>query len=314
VLDRSTTYAIVGYGRPGPADLPAPRDARCRLVNSDERRIPTFVDVPRASARRGWVAVDGPLTPEGRASMSEGDKRMAKARTRSRAVRGVAFLGALGVSAGLVGLAAQGTGAYFTDSKDGGINAGTGHIKVDVAPDGLQLNMGSLLPGEFGTKTVTYYAHPSGDSSEDIWLVFPTDGSADAFIAPPSSDPASPTPLGRYGHFSVASTGGASFVSNNLARDPAGYNTGSSCGIDGNGWGGSSAAAANRDDRTVPYCAPMTAILLQSGMHDGDSGHADLEFGFTKLLKGPQDGVESPVVKFQIVATQHGVRPEDPNN
>ena len=52
---------------------------------------------------------------------------------KSRAVRVAGFVGALGASAALVGFAASGTGAYFTDSHTGSINASTGSIKVDIA-------------------------------------------------------------------------------------------------------------------------------------------------------------------------------------
>jgi hypothetical protein len=230
---------------------------------------------------------------------------------KAKAVRIAGFFGALCASAALVGAAATGTGAYFTDSHDGAINAGTGHIKVDVA--NLQLNFNNLLPGEYKTNGIDYAAHPS-DGTEDIWLVFPDSPASDAFIHTPRSGP---TPLGRYGHFGVTSSGGASFVSSNLSLDPAGsgtYNTADSCHIDANGEGGSNKTAANPSDLTVPYCSPMHAILLQSGMHDGDVGHADVTFGFTKILTDPQDAPTLPVVSYKIVATQHGVRPDDPSN
>jgi hypothetical protein len=232
---------------------------------------------------------------------------------KAKAVRIAGFFGALCASAALVGVAATGTGAYFTDSHSGAINAGTGHIKVTVSPGDLQLNFDNLLPGEYKTNRVDYAAHPS-DGAEDIWLVFPSDGTADAFIHTPQSGA---TPLGRYGHFGVTSSGGASFVSSNLSLDPAGggtYNTSESCGIDANGEGGSNTTATDPSDHTVPYCAPMHAILLQQNMHDGDSGHADLTFGFTKILTAPQDGPRTQVVQYKIVATQHGVRPDDPSN
>ena len=134
---------------------------------------------------------------------------------KAKALRVAGFFGALCASAALVGVAAGGTGAYFTDSHSGAINAGTGHIKVDVAPQDLQLNFDNLLPGEYQTNRVQYAAHPS-NGTEDIWLVFPSDGTADAFIHTSQSGP---TPLGRYGHFGVTSSGGASFVSSNLSLD-----------------------------------------------------------------------------------------------
>src|SRR4051812_13993572 len=108
---------------------------------------------------------------------------------KGKALRITGFFGALCASATLVGFAATGTGAYFTDSHDGAINAGTGHIRVDVSPADLQLNFDNLLPGEYQTQRVDYAAHPSS-GSEDLWLVFPNDGSADAFIHTPQAGPA----------------------------------------------------------------------------------------------------------------------------
>jgi hypothetical protein len=228
---------------------------------------------------------------------------------RARTVRLAGFVGALCASAALVGFSVTGTGAYFTDSHNGSINASTGHIKVDVS-DGT-LNFDNLLPGEYQTDRINYVAHPSG-GTEDIWLVFPNAGSSsDAFIHTPQ---AGPTPLGRYGHFGVTSTGGASFVSSNLTLSPSGYDSADSCSIDANGEGGSAQTATDPSDHAVPYCAPMKAILLQSGLSDGQAGNADLTFGFTKILTAPQDAASALVESFKIVATQHGIRPDDPSN
>lgn len=235
---------------------------------------------------------------------------------KAKAVRIAGFFGALCASAALVGVAAGGTGAYFTDSHDGNINASTGQIKVNITPGNGQLNFTDLLPGEYQSKRVTYTAQPKG-GTEDIWLVFPTaEQAGDAFIQVPTPGA---TPLGRYGHFGVTSTAGASFVSNNLSLDPASggsYNTSESCTIDGNGQGGSTQTAADPSDHTVKYCAPAHAILLQANMGAGDSGYADLSFGYTKILSSAaaQNLPLASVEQFKIVATQHGVRPDDPSN
>jgi len=221
-----------------------------------------------------------------------------------KAIKLTGFVGALCASAALVGAAATTTGAYFTDSHNGSINAGTGKVKVDTTD--LSLNFANLLPGEYQTKTIGYTARTTG--SEDIWLVLPTDGSAVAFTGSAGS-----AALGRYGHFAVSSTDGASFTSYNLTRAPSGTAPDQSCPIDANGEGGSAAQAATKAD-LIPYCAPADAILLASGVSEGHAGTASIEFGYTPLLKGPQGAPPTQLVKFQIVATQHGVRPDDPNN
>lgn len=229
---------------------------------------------------------------------------------KAKTVRIAGFLGAVCASAALVGLSVTGTGAYFTDSHPNSITGSTGQIKVTVSPDTTALNFANLLPGEYQTQRISYAAHPKG-GTEDIWLVFPDAGTTnDAFIQTPQPGP---KPLGRYGHFGVTSTGGASFVSNNLTLSPGGYNDNQSCTIDANGEGGSSASANSTSD-LIPYCAPAHAILLQSGMGEGDSGYADVSFGFTKLLKAPQFADLGTIENYQIVATQHGIRPDDPNN
>jgi hypothetical protein len=227
-----------------------------------------------------------------------------------QAVRIAGFIGALGVSAALITAATQGTGAYFTDSHAGAVNASTGDVKVNVSD--LQLNFQNLLPGEFKTNSVSYTA--SGTGAEDIWLVLPTDGTASAF----NGAGGGPTGLGRYGHFAVASPAGG-FSSYNLATDPAGAaGSTASCGVDANGHGGSNQQATSHDNNDpgsyVPYCPVPGAILLSSGLTYGQTATADVTFGFTKILKSGQDGPLSPVAQFKIVATQAGVSPLDVNN
>ena len=232
---------------------------------------------------------------------------------KKKAFRLAGFAGALCASAALVSLSVSGTGAYFTDSHTGSINASTGQIKVNVSPQDGQLNFTNLLPGDYQTKTINYTAHPRG-GTEDVWMVLPNYGqSGDAFTSHPESGA---TPLGSYGHFQVASTGGAHFNSYNLALSPSGQNSSDSCGINGNGWGGSGAQPNYFNGDTVPFCAPAQAILLQSGMDNGAAGHVNLTFGFTpKLGKDSPDGKasqnlsSSPVEQYEIVATQHGVSP-----
>jgi hypothetical protein len=230
---------------------------------------------------------------------------------RARTVRLAGFVGALCASAALVGFSVTGTGAYFTDSHNGSINASTGRIEVDVTPASGDLNFTNLLPGEYQKQTITYYAHPIG-GKEDIWLVFPNAGHAgDAFASTPQGGQ---TPLGRYGHLQVASSAGANFVSSNLSLSPnGGYADPGSCSIDANGDGGS-ATTADSTASVVPYCAPAGAILLQTGMSEGDTGTTDITFGFTKILKSGQNGPLGAVESYKIVATQQGVRPDDPAN
>ena len=51
---------------------------------------------------------------------------------KSKALRLAGFAGALCASGALLGTSISGTGAYFTDSHSGAINASTGHVKVET--------------------------------------------------------------------------------------------------------------------------------------------------------------------------------------
>jgi hypothetical protein len=235
---------------------------------------------------------------------------------KSKLARIAGFTLALGATATLVGFAATGTGAYFTDSHNGEIDASTGSVSVTINPADGKLSFTNLLPGSYQTDPISYVA--TGTGSEDIWLVFPTtasDGSnpSEAFTGNP--DDAAGGGLGRYGHFAVTSDGGASFSSYNLNNPGTGSDSGPSCPVDPTtGWGGSDQQAASSSDHTTPFCGVPNAILLASGLTDGQSGTAQLTFGYTPLLKSPQNAPLAKVVSYQIVATQHGIAPSDPNN
>lgn len=225
---------------------------------------------------------------------------------KAKALRIAGFVGALCASGALIGTAVSGTGAYFSDSHTGAVNASTGVVKVNVSD--LTLNFQNLLPGEFKTNTITYTA--AGTGAEDVWLVLPTDSSAEQFNGGPSS-----TALGRYGHFAVSSAAG-DFTSYNLTAAPSSSHD--VCGVDADGHGGSDqqATSTNNADPTsyVPYCAVPNAILLGSNLTPGQTQSADITFGLTKLIKSGQGAPLTQVAQFQIVATQHGIRPDDVNN
>ena len=233
---------------------------------------------------------------------------------KKKGLRLAGFGGALCASAALVSLSVSGTGAYFTDSHSGEIDAGTGHVRVNINPGDGKLHFDNLLPGAYQNQTIDYTA--DGTGAEDIWLVFPTTGGpggtnpSEAFTGRP--DDGVGGGLGRYGHFAVTSTDGAHFTSYNLSANRL-DDSSAPCPTDANGEGGSNQQAANRSD-LIPYCPVPGAILLAANKTAGQGGTATLTFGFTPLLRGPQDAPDNKVVDFKIVATQHGVRPDDPNN
>lgn len=225
------------------------------------------------------------------------------------------FVGALCATATLVGVSASSTGAYFTDSHTGEIDASSGHVRVNVNPADGKLHFDNLLPGEYKTQTLDYTA--DGTGAEDIWLVFPTTGGpngtnpSEAFTGRP--DDAAGGGMGRYGHFAVSSTDGAHFTSYNLSANRL-DDSSAPCPTDANGEGGSDQQATSKSDYSVPYCAAPTAILLASNKAAGQGGTATFTFGYTPLVTGPQDVPSTKVVSYLIVATQHGIRPDNPNN
>ena len=78
---------------------------------------------------------------------------------KAKALRIAGFVGALGASAALITAAVQGTGAYFTDSHNGEIDASTGHVNVTITPSDGKLAFTNLLPGDYKDVNLDYTAH-----------------------------------------------------------------------------------------------------------------------------------------------------------
>jgi hypothetical protein len=112
---------------------------------------------------------------------------------------------ALVLIAGLVAVASNATGAFFSDTKDGVATGSAGMVKVGTSD--LNLNFNNLMPGVPQTVTVDFQNIGSGH--QDIWLVFPDRDALHGI-----------NDLGTYGAVKVTSTGGASFYSQNLNDRP----------------------------------------------------------------------------------------------
>ena len=210
-------------------------------------------------------------------------------------------VGALGVAAAaLIATGSGVTGAYFTESHDGSIKASTGVVRVDPTSS-LNLNFTNLLPGKFDTQRVTYTANGSG--IEDIWLVFSDVDVEHNFLS--GAPRIGAAPLGGFGHFALKSDAG-SFSSWNLASGA------SPCSTNGNGHGGSDVEGTKANP--VPFCPVPKFILLSNNLSAGETGYADITFGFTKRLTAPQGSPLGEIAPYKIVATQDGILPGDPNN
>ncbi|MEO7007087.1 MAG: hypothetical protein ABI065_08650 [Terrimesophilobacter sp.] len=121
--------------------------------------------------------------------------------------RGAALFATLALLGGTVWVAAGTTGAYFSDTHSGTVAGTVGAIAV--TPYGgsgdthMDLSFDRLLPGEPQTVTVNY--QNTGDSAEDVWIVF---NNATALSALNN--------LGTYGHVNLSANNSTLFNSSNL--------------------------------------------------------------------------------------------------
>ena len=215
------------------------------------------------------------------------------------------FLGAVGLTAVLAGVAVSGTGAYFSDTTDGRLSGTTGHIELGVTSDPT-LVLDGLMPGVDQTLPIDYNVDVTGKA--DIWLTF--EGSSANYLAFTGAKGVEPVPgggLGRLGHFAVSTPeSGLLFRSFNLANVPAGASGGCAVGADGRG-GSDEKAATNAD--FPDYCGVPTAIKIASGVTDGEYRKINITFGLTGLVNDFED-IKWADVPFNIVATQEGIRPD----
>ena len=189
--------------------------------------------------------------------------------------------------------AATGTGAYFSDSRSGGVTGSTGSIKVVTAggggTDNLNFTFNDMLPGERQTATATYLN--TGKNKQDVWLVFPN---ADALHA--LND------LGRFGEAHVSSNGTEVLASTNLNDNST------------------SCPAGTADCNPLP-----SKIKLGDNVAPGLGGSVSFSFAYGARLRGaaaeegpfncyPLGSCTSNGLPFQVVATQHGIAPDDVNN
>ena len=216
------------------------------------------------------------------------------------------FIGTVAAGAALVAAAAGGTGAYFTDSKDGTISATTGKLKLNT-PRGANLSFTDLVPGTSKTKDISYNVETTDPS--DVWLVFdPADVAYLKFTGASQNPLYTPGGLGRFGHFAVSNdSGGPLFQSYNLAHVASG-----GCAVDGNGRGGSNQQSTSREiEGAPPQCGVPSAILIASNLTNGQGGTVNLTFGVTGRWK--DQSVTLTPVPFKLVATQAGHRPDAAN-
>ena len=212
---------------------------------------------------------------------------------KSMAMRLAGFIGAAGLTAALVGSAVAGTGAYFSDSAPGTINATLGSIKLNTANTALSFN--NLLPGESGTQAAQF--GNSGTNPEDVWVVF---NQADIGDHNHLTDTNLINDHGTYGEALVKSGGVDLFYSNNLNDDSVSCPPG--------------AGALEVPPRA---CAPLPHMIkLAENLAPGQL--SDFTFTYTVAAKLKDAAAEGHLafqqIHYTIVATQHGITPDDALN
>jgi hypothetical protein len=173
---------------------------------------------------------------------------------KSKIARIAGFTVALGATASLVGFAASGTGAYFSDSAGGHITGTVGSIHVSVIGGSGATNsdfaFDRLLPGTPQTITISYTN--TGNSPEDVFVTFPNATALSAL-----------NDLGTYGSVQVNNAQGQDvFDSTNLNDNST------SCG---------------------PFshsgCNPLpNQLKVDSGLAPGGSDIATFSFGYPSKL------------------------------
>lgn len=193
------------------------------------------------------------------------------------ALRFGGFVASAGVAAALVGMAASGTGAYFSDTKNASVSGTMGTIKVNGVGGDQNLNVSfrDMLPGEASTKTVEF--QNTGSREQDVWVVFNDSAKLHAL-----------NQFGTYGEVHLSAGGTELFGSKNL-------NDGFSCGTPGEG-----------DKPTL--CALPAQIKIADNLGSGDQGSFTFSFTPGAAFKNVQ-GAQLLDLPYQLVATQHGITP-----
>ncbi|MGV8965614.1 MAG: hypothetical protein ACOH2F_04990 [Cellulomonas sp.] len=211
--------------------------------------------------------------------------------TSRKSVRVGGFLSAAALTATLVGVGVAGTGAYFTDTEAGNIAGTMGSIKVAATTD-LNVVFTNMLPGQASVQTIGYANN--GANAHDVWVVFPQAALGDFSKY---TDIGLINDKGTYGEIHIKAGGTAVFDSNNLNDDATSCPLGSSDPAKGQG-----------------PCNPLlTQYLLASNLAPLAEGN--MEFSYTPGAKyKTNQGLPEFVLPYTIVATQHGIAPDNQFN
>jgi hypothetical protein len=212
---------------------------------------------------------------------------------KSMAMRLAGFIGAAGLTAALVGSAVAGTGAYFNDTKPGTIQATLGSIKIDTANTALSFT--NLLPGESQTATAQF--QNTGANPQDVWIVF---NQADIGDHLAGTDTNLINDHGTYGAALIKASGTPVFLSNNLNDDPGPTH------------------CPNQAALLDPVACHGLPHMLKLVDNLGVGAPGTFEFTYTAAAKlklaAQEDNPAFQTIHYTIVATQHGITPDDALN
>jgi len=184
----------------------------------------------------------------------------------SIAMRMAAVGTAIALAGAMAVIASGTTGAYFSDSKTGGIGGTVGSIKVQTSggtgTNGADFAFVNLTPGDFQTITVAF--QNVGTLPQDVYLTFPNGQALHAL-----------NNLGSYGEVHITDTAGAPLFDSANLSDGRKF-------ADGSGTCGTLAPTG---------CWPVPAQLkVASNVASGGTGSVSFSFRYDKKLSSTGGG------------------------
>lgn len=205
----------------------------------------------------------------------------------------------------LVAMASNATGAYFSDTKPGGVTGTGGTITVAAGANsdtggGLNFGWSHMLPGE--VYSATAYFQNSGDSVQDVYLTFPNLTALSAL-----------NNLGTYGAVKVLVNGNVIYYNANLND----YDNNGTSGLPSQLLLAANVAPGGGANVTFQfqYASKLgggngTGFAFNSYPVPVNPAHVDPRnasgFGQKTVITSDGSGNGLP---FAIVATQHGILP-----
>lgn len=220
---------------------------------------------------------------------------------KGSSVRMAGAIGAVAAAVALLGTAALGSGAYFSDRHDGSVNGSFGQVSIDVTPvanSSLSWNWAGILPSEWQSASMT--VANTGSKAEDVYLAFDDSNGEWSQI----------NTLGTFGEAQVISDLGGTHDYNNLNN---GYAQGTL----------PNSGQVNKCGDPVPAISYLPAENYLGKLAAGASETVTFKFRYSACLGNQAGGTTlnslgqaafANPLNFGVIATQPGVRPSDSHN